>query len=162
MSGGLKQLVDQTFLAKVESGNIRQVVYPAANARTAAVSDGSAAAGAWSAYVQICAADAITDPSWLLGISLDTTVVEAVPEIDFAIASGAAGSEVDLAVFPASLGYSGTPVEQNLEPVGQIIPALYPIKITGAPRLAVRVRKDTGTSAAGCSLALVLGEDIGT
>jgi len=156
----LSAFTKSSFLALVESGNIRQVIYPAANARTAAVSDGAAAAGAWSAYVQICAAGTITDPSWLLGISLSQLVVEDI-EADFAIATGAAAAEVDIAIFPY-YGMVATAATDAFQPGNVVIPAIYPIKISGSPRLAVRIRKDTAASAAGCSLALILGEAVGT
>ena len=159
--GGLKSLVDRLFLAKIESENIRQVVYPDANAPVAAISDGGAIAGAWSDYVQICVAGTITDPSWLLGIHLHTPVVE-IFAADWAIAIGAGGAEVDIAVFPMSWMWNVAPANPELHPLGIVIPTMYPIKIMGAPRLAVRIRKNTGASAAGASLQLILGEAIGT
>lgn len=155
---GLPQEVRSQWLALVESGNARQVVYPAPNARTAAVSDGAAVAGAYAAYVEICAAAVITNPSWLLGIELDTSVVEAFSG-DFAIAIGAGAAEVDIAVFPSAWDFGA--LAGTSKPTSLQIPAMYPIKIVGAPRVAVRLRKSTGASAAGCSLSLILGEAIG-
>jgi len=159
--GGLKSLVDRLFLAKIESGNIRQDIYPDANAAVAAISDGAAIAGAWSDYVQICAAGTVADPIWLLGIHLHTPVVE-IFAADWAIATGGAGVEVDIASFPMSWMWNVAPANPELQPLGVVIPAMYPIKIMGSPRLATRIRKNTGASAAGASLQLIIGTAIGT
>jgi len=152
----LSAFTKSSFRALVESGNVRQVVYPAGAAPTAAVSDGAAAAWAWSAYVQIVAAGTITDPSWLVGVFMCRPVVEAFTG-DFAIASGAAAAEVDLAIFPFDEELFAVVEGKS---VTQYLP--YPIKITGAPRLAVRVRKDTAASAAGVSLRVIMAEAVGT
>ena len=73
---GVPQEVKATYKAIVENGNSKQVVYPVA-AGVAAVSDGAAAAWAWSAYVQIVAAAVIPNPCWLVGVFLTLPVVEA-------------------------------------------------------------------------------------
>lgn len=150
------QHVKAEFLALIESGNIRYVVQPV-GAPVAAVSDGAAAAWAWSAYVQIVAAAVITDPSWLCGITIHTGVVETFNG-DFAIASGAAAAEVDLAMFHV---VGGIPTAVGVSVAGPLL-LPYPIKIVGTPRLAVRLRKDTAASAAGVSLKVILAEAIGT
>jgi len=154
---GLRQEVAQSFLSLVESGNIRYQTIPAAAVGTALVSDGAAAAWAWADYVQICAAAAIPDPCWLCGITIHTGVVE-THYGDIAIASGAGGAEVDLAMFsyvagiPSAVGVSvATP---------SWLP--YPIRIAGSPRLAARIRKDTAASAAGVTLKVILGTAVGT
>jgi hypothetical protein len=155
----LSAFVKSSFLALVESGNVRYVVQPT-GAPTAAVSDGAAAAWAWSAYVEIVPAGTITDPSWLCGVILHTTVIEAFNG-DFAIASGAAAAEVDLAIVPYS-GMIATAATDAFDPRAAIVWLPYPIKITGSPRLAVRVRKNTAASAAGASLKVILAEAVGT
>lgn len=152
----LSQFVKSMFRAQIESVNVRYVVQPV-GAPTAAVSDGAAAAWAWAAYVQIVAAATITDPSWLCGITIHTGVVETFNG-DFAIASGAAAAEVDLAMFHV---VAGIPTAVGVSVAGPLwLP--YPIKIVGAPRLAVRVRKDTAASAAGVSLKVILAEAVGS
>jgi len=144
------------YLAQLESQNVRYVTYPAGGASTAAVSDGAAAAWAWSAYVQIVAAATITNPSWLCGVFLHLPVIEAFNG-DFAIASGGAGAEVDLCIVPFDEELFAV-----VEGKAYMVTLPFPIKITGAPRLAVRVRKDTAASAAGASLKLWMAEAVGT
>jgi hypothetical protein len=151
---GLRQYVESLFLANVQSENARQVVYPV-GAAVAAVSDGAAAAWAWSAYVQIVAAATIPNPCWLVGCFLTLPVVEAFYG-DFAIAIGAAGFEVDLAIFP--FGEQLFAVVEG-KSVTQYLPK--PIRIVGSPRLAVTVRKNTAASAAGASLKVICATGIG-
>lgn len=156
----LKQEVDALYLAGVESQNVRQVVYPIA-AGTAAVSDGAAAAWAWSAYVQIVAAATIANPCWLAGIILHTNAVETW-EGDLAIASGGAGAEVDLAIIPVRsivIGITAMVIATNTD---NAIFLPRPIKIDGTPRLAVRIRKDTAASAAGGTLKVICLTGLGT
>ncbi|MBD3320585.1 MAG: hypothetical protein GF350_05750 [Chitinivibrionales bacterium] len=152
----LPQEVSASYQALVESGNIRYVTEPDAAASIAAVSDGAAAAWAWSAYVEIVAAAVVTDPCWLAGVFLHLPVVEAFYG-DFAIATGAAGSEVDIAEVPFDEELFAV-----VEGKAHMHAFPHPIKITGSPRLAVRLRKNTAASAAGCSLRLWLAEAIGT
>lgn len=132
--------------AFVESPSVRYASYPIA-AGVAAVSDGAAAAWAWSAYVEIVAAAVIPNPCWLVGISYRNGVVEDI-EADLAIASGALAAEVDLAIIPIRS------ILETSVGMGIIAPIRlpYPIKITASPRLAVRIRKDTAASAAGGTL----------
>jgi len=155
----LKSEVDQVFLANIESANIRYTVQPVA-APTALVSDGAAAAWAWAAYVQIVAAGVIPNPCWLIGISLHTGVIETF-QGDIAIARGAAAAEVDLAMFHiiAEVG-TITPADGISVSVPPLL--LYPIKIAGSPRLACRLRKSTGASAAGVSLKVILASAVGS
>ncbi len=152
---GIPQEVKATYKAIVESGNIRQVTYPVA-AGVAAVSDGAAAAWAWSAYVQIVAAAVIPNPCWLVGVFLTLPVVEAFYG-DFAIATGAALAEVDQAIFPFSEQLFAVVEGQNQ---AQYLP--FPIKIIGSPRLAVRLRKNTAASAAGCTCKVIVATAVGT
>ena len=152
---GVPQELATLLKAQASSDNIRQVVYPVA-APTAAVSDGAAAAWAWSAYVQIVAASTIANPTWLVGVFMARPVVEAFTG-DFAIASGGAGSEVDLAILPFDEQLFAVVEGKS---VIHYLP--FPIKISGSPRLAVRVRKSTGASAAGVSLKVILANYVGS
>lgn len=156
----LKGRVSQIFLADVESQNVRQVVYPV-GAGVAAVSDGAAAAWAWSAYVQIVAAAVIANPCWLVGIIFHTNAVETFYG-DIAIARGAALAEVDLAIIPVRSILVG--ITAQVIATWTDLPILLPkpIKITGTPRLAVRIRKDTGASAAGGVLKVIALTGLGT
>ena len=157
---GLKSEVDQVFLASVQSGNVRQVVYPVA-AGVAAISDAAAAAWAWSAYVQIVAAAAIANPCWLVGIHFHTNAVETFYG-DLAIASGAAASEVDLAIIPVRSIVVG--VTAMVIATWTDLPILLPvpIRIAGSPRLAVRIRKSTAASLAGGILKVICLTGLGT
>lgn len=151
----LANQVKSSYRALVESGNVRYTTLPAAGVGTAAVSDGAAAAWAWSAYVQITAAAVITNPSWLCGVFLCRPVVEAFYG-DFAIASGGAGAEVDLAILPFDEELFAVVEGKS---VTQWLP--YPIRIADSPRLAVRLRKSSAASAAGCTLKLILATAVG-
>lgn len=150
--------VRSSFRTLVESGNIRYVTYPAAAAPTAMVSDNAAAAWAWAAYVQIVAADVIANPAWLCGASIHTGAVE-THNGDIAIASGAAGAEVDLAIFHY---VAGIPTAVGVSVAASQVWLPYPIRIAGAPRLAGRVRKSTGASLAGVSLKVIAATAVGT
>jgi hypothetical protein len=153
--GSLKNEVDQLFLAHVESGNIRYNMYPV-GAGVAAVSDGAAAAWAWSAYVQIVAAAVIPNPGWLTGVFMHLPVIEAFYG-DYAIAIGGAGVEVDLAEVPF-----GEELFAVVEGQTFFVPLAYPIRIVGTPRVAVRLRKDTAASAAGCTMKIQIASAVGT
>lgn len=151
---GLKQQVDLIYNNVVETNAVRYVAHPV-GAGVAAVSDSSAAAWAWSAYVEIVAAAVIPNPCWLAGISFRNGVVEDI-DADLAIASGAAAAEVDLAIIP---------IRSILETsVGMgIAPPIWlpiPILIVGTPRLAVRIRKDTAASLAGGTLKAIIATGI--
>jgi len=152
--------VDQMFLASVESQNVRQVVYPVA-AGVAAVSDGVVAAWAWSPYVQIVAAAVIASPCWLVGLHFHTNAVETFYG-DLAIARGAIGAEVDLAIIPVRAILVG--VTAMVIATVTDLPILLPkhVKIIGAPRLAVRIRKSTAASAAGGTLKVICLTGLGT
>ena len=154
---GVPQETKSTYKALVESGLIRYQTIPAAGVGIAAVSDGVVAAWAWSPYVQIVAAAGIPNPCWLVGATIHTGAVETING-DLAIASGAGGAEVDLAMFHF---VAGIPTAVGVSVAGPIwLP--FPIKIVGAPRLAVRIRKDTAASAAGVTLKLILATAVGT
>lgn len=155
---GEYQQIKGLFQAKLGSTLHRYVVYPAGAVGTAAVSDGAAAAWAWSAYVQIVAAAAVADPCWLVGILAAVPAVELF-QGDLAIATGGAGAEVDIAIIPVYSG--GTPTAVGVDIVTPVyLP--FPIRINGSPRLAVRVRKSTGASAAGVTLKLCCMTGLGT
>jgi hypothetical protein len=148
--------IKATYQALVESGNVRYAAYPV-GAGIAAVSDGAAAAWAWSAYVQIVAAGTIPNPCWLVGLTYANGVVEDI-DADIAIASGAAGAEADLAIIP---------IRSLLETsvgAGVVTPITLPfaIKIAGSPRIAIRIRKDTAASAAGGTVKIWVATAIGS
>ena len=158
--GDLKSEVDQLFLAGVQSQNVRQVVYPVA-AGVAAVSDGVVAAWAWSPYVEIVAALVIADPCWLVGIHFHTNAVETFYG-DLAIASGALGAEVDLAIVPIRSILVDVTAQVIATLTDLPIALAKAIRIAGAPRLAVRIRKDTAASAAGGVLKAICLTGLGT
>lgn len=148
--------IKATYQALVESGNVRYAAYPV-GAGIAAVSDGAAAAWAWSAYVEIVAAGTIPNPCWLVGLTYANGVVEDI-DADIAIASGAAGAEADLAIIP---------IRSLLETsvgAGVVTPITLPfaIKIAGSPRIAIRIRKDTAASAAGGTVKIWVATAIGS
>lgn len=157
---GLRTEVDEVFNATVESQNVRQLVYPV-GAGVAAVSDAAAAAWAWSAYVQIVAAAVIANPCWLVGIHFHTNAVETFYG-DIAIASGAALAEVDLAIVPVRSILVGVTAQVIATWTDLPILLAKPIKIVGSPRLAVRIRKDTGVSLAGGVLKVICLTGLGT
>lgn len=152
---GVPQEVKSTYKALVESGLIRYTVQPV-GAPIAAVSDGAAGAWVWSAYVQIIAAAVLPNPCWLCGIHVTTPVVEAFLA-DFAIASGAGGAEVDLAMF-----HFGSELFAVVEGKNTPYYLPYPIQIVGSPRLAVRIRKSTAASAAGATIKALIAAAVGT
>jgi hypothetical protein len=148
--------IKATYQALVESGNVRYAAYPV-GAGIAAVSDGAAAAWAWSAYVQIVAAGTIPNPCWLVGLTYANGAVEDI-DADIAIASGAAGAEADLAIIPIR-----SLVETSVG-AGVVTPIMLPfaIKIAGSPRIAIRIRKDTAASAAGGTVKIWVATAIGS
>ncbi|MDO9580218.1 MAG: hypothetical protein Q7J06_06565 [Bacteroidales bacterium] len=127
----------------------------------AAVSDGVVAAWAWSPYVEIVAAGVTPDPCWLAGIHFHTNAVETFYG-DLAIASGGVGAEVDLAIIPVRSIVVG--VTAMLIATVTDLPILLAkaIRITGSPRLAVRLRKSTAASAAGGTLKVICLGGLGT
>lgn len=155
--GSIKSEVDSSFLALVESGNIRYTTLPVAALATLLVSDGVVAAWAWAPYIQVVAAAVAPDPCWLCGISVHTGVVETF-EGDIAVASGAGAAEVDLAMFHV---VSGIPTAVGVSTAGPLF-LPYPIRVVASPRFAVRLRKSSAASAAGCSVKLIVAAAVGT
>jgi len=153
--GGLASLVKSLYQRGIGSDSVRHTVYPV-GAGVAAVSDGAAAAWAWSDYVEIVAAATIPNPCWLTGVFCHLPVIEAFYG-DFAIASGAAGSEEDLFIFPF-----GEELFAVVEGQTYFVPVNPAIRIAGTPRLAVRLRKNTAASAAGCTMKVQCAAAIGT
>lgn len=150
----LPQEIAALYQTMVNPTMVRYAIHPA-GASTAAVSDGAAAANAWSAYVQIVAAAVIPNPCWITGIFLHLPVVEAFYG-DFAIASGALAAEVDLVLVPFDEQLFAV-----VEGKSYFASLAYPVKVEGSPRLAVRVRKNTAASAAGASLRVQIATGIG-
>ena len=166
--GGLRQEVDQLFLAAIESGNIRYTTAPVAAAPVAVVSDGVVAAWAWAPYIQIVAAAIVPNPCWLVGFTIHTPAVES-HNGDIAIAIGALAAEVDLAIVHFSavwpvIGATAALIANSVprEVYSQTIWLPYAIRIAGTPRLAGRVRKSTAASAAGVSVKVILASAVGT
>lgn len=147
------------YNAEIESQNVRQVTFPV-GAGVAAVSDAAAGAWVWSAYVQIVAAGAIANPSWLVGVHFHTNAVETFYG-DLAIASGAAAAEVDLAIVPVRSIVVGITAMVIATLTDLPIFLAQRIKILNSPRLAVRIRKNTGASAAGGVLKVILLTGLG-
>lgn len=150
--------VASLFLSRIQTDNIRQSSLPLATvAPVAAVSDGAAAALAFAAWVQVVAAAVATDPSWLTGLHLFTGVVETMNGVQ-QVGVGAAASEVARAEFGI---VSGVPTAVGVS-IMQATTLMYPIRITGTPRFAIRLSKSTGASAAGQSARLVVATGVGT
>ncbi len=145
-----KTQVSGLYNAKINSANIRYLTYPVA-AGVAMVSDGAAAAWAWAAYVQIVAAAVIPAVCWLRGFLAHTGVVEKAYG-DLALAFGGVGAETDLPIVPF---VAGIPSEVG---INVALPTWLPdpIKIVGSPRLAGRIRKNTGASAMGFTLKVIV------
>ena len=152
---GLGSEVRAIFNNQIESSGVAQVVYPDAAAGVAAVSDGAAAAWAWAAWVEVVAAAVIPNPSWLVGLFLCRPVVEAFYG-DFQVGIGAAGAEVGQAIFPFDEELFAVVEGKS---VTQYLP--YPIKIMGSPRVAIRLRKSTAASAAGCTAKVIFNTGLG-
>ena len=164
----LKSEVDQLFLAQLESGNIRYTTAPVAAAPVAVVSDGVVAAWAWAPYIEIVAAAVIPAPCWLAGVTMHTVAVES-HTADLAIASGAVAAEVDLAMVHYSGVWPVVGVTAALiaNAVARLVDSFtiwlpYPIRIATSVRLAGRVRKSTGVSAAGISVKCILASAVGS
>ncbi len=155
----LAAFVKSLFQTEVNSTGIRYATYPV-GAGVAAVSDAAAAAWAWSAYVQIVAAATIPNPCWLVGIHVHTNAVETFYG-DYAIASGAAAAEVDLAIIPIRSIVVGVTAMVIATLTDVPIYLTKPIRINGSPRLAVRLRKDTAASAAGTTLKVIVATGLG-
>ncbi len=123
-----------------------------------AISDGGAATQVWSAYVTVIAAATIPDPCWLVGAIFWLAITDAPLNCDFAIASGGAGSEVDLVELPV-VAYVPTAVGMGA------IPSCYlpfPIKLLGQPRLSVRIRKLSAAGVQGMTCKLIIMTGLGT
>ena len=165
---GVSQRNREMYLGELQSDNIRYTTAPEDAAPVAIISAGAVAAWAWAAYIEIVAAAVIPNPCWLCGVALHTVAVE-THNADLAIASGALGAEVDLAmvhyggVWPA-IGATAALVALSVprEIYSPIIWLPYPIRITGSLRLAGRVRKSTAASAAGISVKCILASAVGT
>jgi len=137
--------VKSLFNALIGSQSVRRVVIPA-GAPIAIVSDGAAAANAYAAWVQIVAAGVITDPSWFGGVTLLNNDLEAAAFADLNIGSGAGGAEVSLAEY-AYFNEIAAVAASNL--IMLDYPLMYPIRVTGTPRIAGRIRKSSAASAKG-------------
>jgi len=164
----LSAFVKSSYLALVESGNIRYTTAPVAAAPVAVVSDGAVAAWAWAPYIQIVADAVIPAPCWLVGVTMHTVAVES-HNADLAIASGAAAAEEDLAMvhYAGIWPVVGTTAALVANAVPRVVVSStiwlpYPIRIATSVRLAGRIRKSTAASAAGVSIKLILASAVGS
>lgn len=150
--------LDQIFLSEVESENIRVVEYPAAWAGFNLVSDNAANAGLPMAnWGVIVAAGVITNPCWILGVSLGLPQVQAF-QADITIGMGGAGAEITLATLPC--GCNVWPVAEWNFPILQ---CKRHIKVMDSPRLAFNIRKSTAASLAGFAIChIIAAVGIGT
>ena len=157
----LKNEVDQLWLAKVQSGNIRETVYPI-GAGIAIVSDGAAAAWAYPAadlHIEIQAAGLLpADPCWFVGIVLLTNDLEVACYADLAIGFGADAPGIDRAEFPYFNELAAV-AAMNLIMLTYYLP--NPIKIVGNPRVAGRIRKSSAASGVGITPTVIIATAIG-
>ncbi len=161
---GLVQEVQQTFLAIVNTGNVRYRRWPA-NAAGVTTTGDKANLGKFGAWKEVVAKATIADPSWLWGVALGGAIGTDTEE-EYAIdaATGEAGAEVSLS---GSTGIVGT--GRNI--VGAaggytLNPMLYlpfPIRITGQPRLAVALAQMSDAAANHTlNIALFTAQALGT
>jgi len=159
--GSLKNEVDAVFLALVESGNIRETVYPI-GAGVAIVSDGAAAAWAYPAadlHIQIQAAGLLpADPCWLVGVTFLANDLEVGCFADLAIGFGADAAGIDRAEFSF--------YNELAAAAGVVAPVFTarctPIRIPGNPRVAGRIRKSSAFSGVGITAKVIIATGIGT
>ena len=164
-SGKITTLEDenkQLWSALVQSGNIRYNVMPI-GAGVAVVSDGAAAAWAYpAANLHITIQDAgllPADPCWLVGVEILAQTLEAGCYADLAIGFGADAAGIDRAEF--SFYNELAAAAGVVRPVSaQILP--FPVRITGNPRLAGRIRKSSVASAVGITVKVIVASAIGT
>jgi len=157
----LKNEVDQLWLAKVQSGNIRETVYPI-GAGIAIVSDGAAAAWAYPAadlHIQIQAAGLLpADPCWLVGVVFLAQTLEVACFADLAIGFGVDGAGIDRAEFSF--------YNELAAGAGIVAPVFTarctPIRIAGNPRVAGRIRKSSVASGVGITAKVIIASGIGT
>ena len=154
--------VRQSFLSLVESGNIRYTVYPI-GAAIAIVSDGAAAAWAYPAanlHVQIQAAGLLpADPCWFVGVHIIQDNLENAAFADLAIGFGVDGAGIDRGEFAfykdVAAGAGVTQSKANC-----YLP--YPVRITGNPRVAGRIRKSSVASGVGITAKVIIATAVGT
>ena len=154
--------VRQSFLALVESGNIRYTAYPI-GAGVAIVSDGAAAAWAYPAanlHIQIQAAALLpADPCWLVGVAILANNLEAACFADLAIGFGADAAGIDRAEFPF---YNDLGAGAGITQAKHFAYLPYPIRITGNPRVAGRIRKSSAASGVGLTPKVLIATAVGT
>lgn len=157
----LKAEVDQLFLALVQTGNIRYNAMPI-GAAVAVVSDGAAAAWAYPAanlHINIQNAGLLpSDPSWLVGIVILANNLEVACYADLAIGFGADAAGIDRAEFPYFNEIAAV-AASNLIMLAYYLP--YPIRITGNPRVAGRIRKSSAASGVGITVKVIVASAIG-
>lgn len=154
--------VRATFLTEVQSDNIRYTVMPI-GAAVAVVSDGVAAAWAYpaaNAHVQIQAAGLlVADPSWFVGVHIIQDNLENACFADLAIGFGADGAGIDRAEFAF---YKDVAAGAGITQPKAYCYLPYPIRITGNPRVAGRIRKSSAASGVGITPKVVFATAVGT
>lgn len=150
-----QQQVGMLFNAMINGGNIRHATAPVAGALGATVTAGKAAYGA---YAQLIAASVIVDPSWVIGMGIDTIADAGTLGFMIAIASGGAGTEVDLTQLPFS--------QQQVTAVGTYgIPAIetkHPVRVNGSPRLAARGATSDAAATHAINVRALLANAVGS
>ena len=157
----LKSEVDEIFAALVESGNIRETVYPI-GAPVAIVSDNAAAAWDYPAadlHIEIQAAGLLpADPCWLVGVVFLANDLAVGCFADLAIGIGADAPGIDRAEFSF--------YNELAAAAGVVAPVFAsrctPIKIEGNPRLAGRIRWSAIPGVQGISVKVIIATAIGT
>lgn len=161
---GLAQEIRQSYLALIESDNIRYQVWPDAAAGAAVVNIAGApenVAWVWSQTATsqtIIAAAAIADPCWLVGF----TIVQcgwagAATYGDLWFCSGALAAEVFLMQAPIS-GSVETAVG-----MGGKMPSFFPFpaRLVGSPRIGAVIRNSTGGIATGVTVKVITATAVG-
>ncbi len=132
-------------------------------AGVAVVSDGAAAAWAYPAanlHIEIQAAGLLpADPCWLCGVTFLAQNLAIGDFADLAIGFGVDAAGIDRAEFSFfnELGAGAgiiRPVFSSLLPV--------PVRITGNPRVAGRIKKASAASGTGITVKVIIASAIGT
>ena len=152
----------QNFRSLVESDNIRYVVMPI-GAAVAVVSDAAAAAWAYPAanlHIQIQAAGLLpADPCWFVGVTIIANNLEAACFADLAIGFGVDAAGIDRAEFPF---YNDVAAGAAITQSKAYCFLPYPIRITGNPRVAGRIRKSSAASGVGITPKVIFASAVGT
>lgn len=150
--GAMRQEVNGIFNANIETQNIRMTRYPAAAVGVTTTTGKSYAYGAYlGAGAEIIAAAAITTDYWLMSIGIDTASNADIYVVK--IATGAVGSEVDIAVFHTDL----TAVTANIPPM--VLP--IPVKVIANGRLTVASAAGSANNRT-MNISAIVGTNVGS